>query len=28
VDHVTTAWGPASGGFRSFDVRSGGHGGD
>ena len=28
VDHVTTSWGPASGGLRSFDVRSGGHRGD
>jgi acylphosphatase len=28
VDRVFTAWGPASGAFRTFDVRSGGHGGD
>jgi acylphosphatase len=28
VDRVTTAWGPATGGFRSFEVRSGGHRGD
>ena len=28
VERVTTAWGPATEGFRSFDVRSGGHRGD
>jgi acylphosphatase len=28
VDRVTSAWGPATGGFSSFDVRSGGHPGD
>ena len=28
VDRVTTAWGPATGEFRSFEVRSGGHRGD
>ena len=28
VDRVMTVWGPATGGFASFDVRSGGHRGD
>jgi acylphosphatase len=28
VDRVTSGWGPASGEFTSFDVRSGGHRGD
>ena len=28
VDRVITAWAPASGTFRSFEVRSGGHRGD
>jgi acylphosphatase len=28
VDRVTTAWGPATGEFRAFEVRSGGHRGD
>lgn len=28
VDRVTTAWGPATSAFRSFEVRSGGHSGD
>ena len=28
VERVTTAWGPATGSFRSFEVRSGGHRGD
>jgi acylphosphatase len=28
VDRVSTGWGPATGGFSSFDVRSGGHRGD
>ena len=28
VDRVATAWGPATGEFRSFEVRSGGHRGD
>ena len=28
VDRVTTAWGPATRAFSSFDVRSGGHTGD
>lgn len=28
VDRVTTAWGPATGEFRSFEVRSWGHRGD
>ena len=28
VDRVTTAWGPATGEFRSFEVRSGAHRGD
>jgi acylphosphatase len=28
VDRVTTAWGPATGTFASFEVRSGGHLGD
>jgi acylphosphatase len=28
VDHVATTWGPASGSFASFEVRSGGHRGD
>jgi acylphosphatase len=28
VDRVATAWGPATGSFRSFEVRSGGHPGD
>ena len=28
VERVTTAWGPSTRGFRSFDVRSGGHHGD
>jgi acylphosphatase len=28
VEDVTTAWGPATNSFRSFDVRSGGHRGD
>lgn len=28
VDRVTAAWGPATGEFRSFEVRSGAHRGD
>jgi acylphosphatase len=28
VDRVTSAWSPATGGFRSFEVRSGAHRGD
>jgi acylphosphatase len=28
VDRVTTAWGPATGEFRAFEVRSGAHRGD
>lgn len=28
VDHVSTAWGPASGSFATFEIRSGGHRGD
>ncbi len=28
VDRVTTAWGPATGGFRAFEVRSAAHTGD
>jgi acylphosphatase len=28
VDRVTSTWGPATGGFRSFEVRSGAHRGD
>jgi acylphosphatase len=28
VDRVTTTWGPATDGFRSFEVRSGAHRGD
>lgn len=28
VDDVSERWGPASGGFDGFDVRSGWHGGD
>ncbi len=28
VDRVATVWGPATGEFRSFDVRSGAHRGD
>jgi len=28
VDNVATMWGPASGSFASFEVRSGGHRGD
>lgn len=28
VERVTTAWGPATSAFRSFEVRSGGHRGD
>jgi acylphosphatase len=28
VERVLTAWGPATGAFRSFEVRSGGHSGD
>jgi acylphosphatase len=28
VDRVTTAWGPPTGEFRSFEVRSGAHRGD
>jgi acylphosphatase len=28
VDRVATQWGPASGSFASFEVRSGGHRGD
>jgi len=28
VDRVTMAWGPATGEFRTFEVRSGGHRGD
>jgi len=28
VDRVITAWAPATGGFHSFEVRSGGHRGD
>ena len=28
VDHVSAAWGPATGEFRSFEVRSGAHRGD
>ena len=28
VERVTTAWGPATRAFSSFDVRSGGHTGD
>ena len=28
VERVTTAWGPATSSFRSFEVRSGGHQGD
>jgi acylphosphatase len=28
VDRVMTAWGPATGAFASFELRSGGHRGD
>jgi acylphosphatase len=28
VDYVSTAWGPASGSFATFEIRSGGHRGD
>jgi len=28
VDRVVTTWGPASGSFATFEVRSGGHRGD
>jgi acylphosphatase len=28
VDRVTTAWGPATGEFHAFEIRSGGHRGD
>lgn len=28
VDRAATAWGPASGSFTTFEVRSGGHRGD
>lgn len=28
VDHVAAEWGPASGSFATFEVRSGGHRGD
>jgi acylphosphatase len=28
IERVDAAWGPASGGFRSFEIRSAGHSGD
>jgi acylphosphatase len=28
IDRVDAAWGPATGGFRSFEIRSAGHRGD
>jgi acylphosphatase len=28
IDRVTTAWGPPTGEFRSFEIRSGAHRGD
>jgi acylphosphatase len=28
IDRVDATWGPATGSFRSFEIRSGGHSGD